>query len=657
MRAPVRALLLAVGLLVAAPAVAQRPPASPPDHWPRTKLSPNGRLLLSIERADPAPSATIRYRLQDTDCLAKQGAVASCDRAAAETEWTRGGGDILWSTRSDAVLFSVDKGSKRGWVALAQTDGSWRADFRANPPAGYPNVPTSPVLAPEAFARFPGGFDIEDAGALWGRVDPRLRGRFPGRLEDSGVELLFSASGGLAGWRAGHDLSELYSATGRVSRLPASAAWTEVQCDEGRCMPRSPLRTLVAPGGEIYQWAGSAGRNGQLLRHRAGRTEQLRLPAEPTGPLWPVFTSGGAVASGVLTADGFHGVEAPAGFARSLNRFIAETRADSPSLELVEAQVDDGHTTAVLDFKDVAGGRRLYLYSAEAGSGRLIHREPGGEPRLNISSEPVRVANGLAGLPARLYRLTDRTGPPRGLIVSLHGGPQANTRSNSHGSTRRLLALGFDVLDLEYRGTPGYGAAHQLAFRSPATRVLAADVEAAVAWAREQPGYRRRPIGLYGVSAGGLAIAASVELRLEGLDFAVLDSGLIDFPEDPSGWDCERIGGWIARTFGVEKLADGRCRPRSTGMLDLPRYGALPMLAYSGGKDRQTPLQVARRWAAAANSRGGCVQLLIAETGGHTLATLDAARLADFDRRLDEWLKALAAAGDKGCGREVALGL
>src|SRR5690606_36472255 len=67
-------------------------------------------------------------------------------------------------------------------------------------------------------------------------------------------------------------------------------------------------------------------------------------------------------------------------------------------------------------------------------------------------SFPARDGETVHGL---LYMPRDATAPP--VVLHVHGGPTAQARPRFSGTLQYLLARGIAILDLNFRGSTGYG--------------------------------------------------------------------------------------------------------------------------------------------------------------------------------------------------------
>jgi dipeptidyl aminopeptidase/acylaminoacyl peptidase len=112
-----------------------------------------------------------------------------------------------------------------------------------------------------------------------------------------------------------------------------------------------------------------------------------------------------------------------------------------------------------------------------------------------------------------LWRPADATGRRRGrrvpTIVYPHGGPSAQALRAFLPFKQLLVAEGFAFLDVDFRGSTGYGRAFRLANHGEWGRADVNDVIDAARWAAEQPWSDGR-LAIYGGSYGGYVVLCAL---------------------------------------------------------------------------------------------------------------------------------------------------
>lgn len=212
---------------------------------------------------------------------------------------------------------------------------------------------------------------------------------------------------------------------------------------------------------------------------------------------------------------------------------------------------------------------------------------PGRTNRL-VEPEPVefRAADGTP-VRGQLFRPPERSPSRRPAIVYVHGGPERQMLLGWHpmgyyhlayALNQHLVARGFEVLSVNYRGGTGYGRQfrrpHGL---GPEGAVEYRDVAAAARWLRSQDDVDPLRIGIWGGSYGGLltamALARDPTLFAAGVDL----HGVHDWPA-------------IYRTVAPIPLgpAEVKLATSYSPVADLHRWRA-PVLVVHGDHDSAVP--------------------------------------------------------------------
>lgn len=582
-------------------------------------LSPNGRLLFLSETwtGPSSPQKFGRYALIDVNCIEAGRPMTACAAFSSETG-VAPIERVVWSSDSRALLAL----HANGWLALSRRGGAWTPEARPYS-FGDQTIPVAPgVLDPAILRRFPDPVSFEAPAAVAFPDKAWLASGLSG-VEDPGNAFLDSR-GRLIGWQTvGPSTFRVYDRAGGWAELPGVL-------NQSYLGPRNVEVFARGDGRGLYLWTGSHGDHGSLTLVGGGKATPIALPADARGPLRPVFSASGNQVVGMHDRDRFYRLEGSARLAGDLDASIRAVRDDEPRWELADIRLSETRVF-VARFTDIGGHVSIRLFDMAKGRGWIVATDAApGQPAYG--SEPVAVATAWGRLPARLYR-TGR--PPRGLVVEFHGGPSAAASLDSPVYARRMLDAGFDVLAVDYRGSIGYGAPLYRALRRPAIPIAEADLTDAIAWARSQGAYRQSRIGFYGASFGGAAGAGFVVHDLPGLDFAILDSGFIDAQLNPVKGGCG-LGGWQPYVLGFEPLPGGGCKRIPTGLLEVSRPSAMPVLLYVGERDRQARPDISQVWFGRVKAAGGCPELLFQAEGPHTTAQL----AGEVDRRFTEALAA-----------------
>jgi len=173
--------------------------------------------------------------------------------------------------------------------------------------------------------------------------------------------------------------------------------------------------------------------------------------------------------------------------------------AASPDGAVLAAVVSAPDTPAhVASFDLARGGERIWAHSAPATAGpsQLSRPEPITWPSLDGA------AHGLFYPPAG-----GRAGaglPP--LIVIVHGGPTSQMVASYHAQTQFLTTRGYAVLEVNYRGSTGYGRDYMLKLRQRWGTYDVEDSVSGAAFLAEQHRVDARRRVIMGGSAGGFTV-------------------------------------------------------------------------------------------------------------------------------------------------------
>ena len=164
-------------------------------------------------------------------------------------------------------------------------------------------------------------------------------------------------------------------------------------------------------------------------------------------------------------------------------------------------------------------GRRSLLFAA--------HRVPG----LALEGERIDVPGPGGVLPAYLWRAPDGASAVPAAVIRVHGGPEAQFFRVWEVGTELLASAGYHVIELNYRGSTGYGATFERDPAGHAGRV--ADVRAAGEWAVQALGVPSARVFLFGQSYGAAVAAEAAAADARAIGGVVLVSLVGEEPLRP----------------------------------------------------------------------------------------------------------------------------
>jgi dipeptidyl aminopeptidase/acylaminoacyl peptidase len=151
--------------------------------------------------------------------------------------------------------------------------------------------------------------------------------------------------------------------------------------------------------------------------------------------------------------------------------------------------------------------QHVVVLAANCSARRLVARGPvGGFERAGlVEPRPVTWRSANATVHGLVWRPEGVEGPPP-LLVSVHGGPTGQALADWNPRVQRFVQRGWTVLQPNYRGSTGYGAAYRRALEGRWGERDVADVAAGIRHAVKEGWADPRRIVLMGGSAGGLTI-------------------------------------------------------------------------------------------------------------------------------------------------------
>ncbi|HXK53480.1 MAG TPA: prolyl oligopeptidase family serine peptidase, partial [Hyphomicrobiales bacterium] len=390
---------------------------------------------------------------------------------------------------------------------------------------------------------------------------------------------------------------------------------------------------------EQGEWSG-------LYSWRDGEVTPLFLPqAELMRPLWAFSLRSYAVLDGGNVA-----AVAVRGGEHEL--WLVDTRSgEAAQMELPHRCIDD---------LAAAGGQRIYAIIADDEAVPAICEADlsGGAARWKVLARPGdmdlpagaisrgltrRLASGAGpGIPAVHYPprnpLHSAAGRPAPMVVMAHGGPTGAAARGLQLKTQFWTSRGFAVLDVDYRGSTGYGRSHRMALQGGWGEIDAEDVIAAARAAVAEGLADPDRLVVTGRSAGGFtalcALMRSDIFRAASVHFGVAD--LATLLETTHKFEA----GYLYGLTGTRPGATADVFSARSPLAQSARISS-PVLLLQGLEDPAVPPSQARDIAASLKRRGVPVAHLEFPGEGHgfrqaeTIRTAFQADLAFFVRVLD----------------------
>ena len=261
------------------------------------------------------------------------------------------------------------------------------------------------------------------------------------------------------------------------------------------------------------------------------------------------------------------------------------------------------------------------------------------KPETLAPMRPVKIA-ARDGLVLPGYVTSPRSSgsserPPMPMVVMPHGGPRARDSYGFDPMVQLLANRGYTVLQVNFRGSVGFGRAFDRAGWREWGGRMQDDITDAVKWAIEQKIADPNKICIFGASYGGYAammgLATTPELFRCGINYV----GVTDIPlmleTIPLAWE-------IAREELTLQVGDRKTdldRLKKTSPVTLAEQIKAPVLMAYGSRDPRVVLDHGRRMETALKAEGVPVELIVKKDEGHGFAKFEnqvewAQRVLDF---------------------------
>jgi acetyl esterase/lipase len=210
------------------------------------------------------------------------------------------------------------------------------------------------------------------------------------------------------------------------------------------------------------------------------------------------------------------------------------------------------------------------------------------------------------------------------LIVLPHGGPAARDMPGFDWWAQAMASRGYAVLQVNYRGSEGFGWDFQKAGFGEWGRKMQTDLSDGVRYLADQGVIDPRRVCIVGGSYGGYAALAGVTLQHGVYRCAVSFGGVSDL-RGLVGYSRRREGQYALRYWtrymGAEDLGDPALAQYSP--LTHAAQASAPILLIHGKDDTVVPLDQSRAMAAALRRAGKPVDLVVQDNADHWLSLGD----------------------------------
>ncbi|GAB3747462.1 alpha/beta hydrolase family protein [Lysobacter olei] len=290
--------------------------------------------------------------------------------------------------------------------------------------------------------------------------------------------------------------------------------------------------------------------------------------------------------------------------------------AFAPEPVLITSQTADGSTALIQTWSDRNPGDFFLFDLIGKKASHLISRRTWFNPDESAEMRPVTI-KARDGLELAGYVTYPKGKPETGLpmVVMPHGGPFGIRDTWSFDDDAQMLAAaGYAVLQVNFRGSGGYGKAFVDAGAREWGGRMQDDLTDATRWAISQRIADAGRICVYGASYGAYAALMGVAKEPDLYRCAVGYIGVYDLPTMHTDGDVQRRGS--GETFLKEWLG-----PREELGAVSPNRMAdrikVPVFLAAGGEDERAPIAHTKMMEQALRKAGGSVQTLYFPNEGH----------------------------------------
>lgn len=564
------------------------------------RLSPDGRRLSWLAPRDGVLNVWVRDR-------------AGGEAVPVTDDRDRGIRSYMWSRDSRRILYSQDVGGDENHHLLA-VDAA--GGGRARDLTPFPGVRAGLIDAPRATPRH--------VLVSMNLRDRTLFDAYRLTLATGRLELVGRNPGNILSWTADRE-GRLRAAR---AQTPAGDYELLVRDDEGGEF-RVVAEYANEDGGYAFAftpdgarlWVGSA-RGSDLLRlveldpadgaeREIDRDEEVDLSgpvvSDRTGELLGAFYLRDRV---VLHA-----------FDERLARDWERVRALHHGDPRISGQ-DAEETAFVVTFDDDRDPGATYLFDRETGEAEFLYRSrPWLDPATLAPMRPVVIAS-RDGLPLHSYLTLPLDVEPRGLpaVLVVHGGPWARDAWGYDPEAQLLANRGYAVLQVNYRGSTGFGKGFMHAAEREFAGKMHDDLIDGVEWLVAEGIADRSRIGIYGGSYGGYAALVGATFTPDvfaAVVSVVGPSSLVTLVRSfPPYWRPLLASTWfryVGDPDDPEQLADLEARSPLNRVDDI----VAPLLVIQGANDPRVTKAESDQIVAALTARGVDVEYMVKDDEGH----------------------------------------
>ena len=307
------------------------------------------------------------------------------------------------------------------------------------------------------------------------------------------------------------------------------------------------------------------------------------------------------------------------------------------------SRTDDGRKWIVATHSDRDAGT-FYLFDRDNRSmGKLFTQH------ADISAESLSPVEPISYPSADGLTIHGYFTPAKGIesnapmVVMVHGGPRARDHWIYNPEVQAFATRGFAVLQVNYRGSTGYGAEFMNAGNGEWGRKVQQDIITGVKWAIAEGRADPDRICIMGASFGAYSAVMSASIEPDLFQCVVANAGVYDLELLYKKGDIKDL--FFGEDFIEEMIGSDEEQLAAYSPVEQVHRLTAPVLVAHGKKDPRTPFVNARRLVSAMKKAGIPHETMFESGEGHGFYTSET-QVAYMQRAIDFVSRHTAAAPD-----------
>ena len=323
----------------------------------------------------------------------------------------------------------------------------------------------------------------------------------------------------------------------------------------------------------------------------------------------------------------------------------ADLERQLPDQEVTIASITRDESRAIVRATSDRSAGSVWIYDiGRRHLSKLADMMPWLDPADMVPMLPIRFKardglqlGGYLTLPAG-FELGREFAEPLPLVVNPHGGPWARDMWGFNVEAQLLANRGYAVLQVNFRGSTGYGRAFWQASFGQWGRAMQNDIDDSVDWLVSQGIVDPARIGIYGASYGGYATLAGVTFTPDryaaAVDYVGV-SNLFTFLESmPPYW--KPMIDMMYEMVGNPQTEEGKRALHDASPLFFADRIVTPLLVAQGANDPRVKQAESDQIVEALRARGVDVKYMLKENEGHGFHNEE--NQFEFYEAMDEFL-------------------